>query len=62
MSLLVRFWCFSHMHIDRAVEILKFYTCPGTSKWPKCTCTKKIFTCPKEKITIAYTLLCLNNI
>ena len=27
---------------SRGVEIVKFSTCPGTSKWPQCTCPKKI--------------------
>ena len=26
----------------RVVEIVKFSTCPGTSKWPQCTCLKNI--------------------
>ena len=34
----------------RGVEIVKFSTCPGTSKKPKCTC-------PKEQISLYLTVL-----
>ena len=41
------------------VETVKFSTCPGTSKNPKCTCPQKILLVQKNKL--AYTLQCLNN-
>ena len=42
------------------MEIIKFYTCPGTSKKPKCACQKKILLVRKNKL--AYTLQCLNDL
>ena len=42
------------------VEIVKFSTCPRTSKKPKCTCPLKILRVPKNEL--AYTLQCLNNL
>ena len=32
----------------RGVEIAKFYTCPGTSKWPECTCQMTILLVPNN--------------
>ena len=42
------------------MEIVKFSTCPETSKKPKCTCPQKILLVRKNKL--AYTLQCLNNL
>ena len=42
------------------MEIVKFSTCPGTSKKPKCTFLWKILFDQKNKL--AYTLQCLNNL
>ena len=39
------------------MEIVKFSTCPGTSKKPKCTCPIENFTCPKEQISLYLTVL-----
>ena len=49
--------CFN---VYRGVEIVKFSTCPGTSKKPKCTCPQKILLVQNNKL--AYTLQCLNNL
>ena len=48
--------------IIRGVEIVKFSTCRGASKKPKCSCPKENFTCLKEKKKIAYTFQCLNKL
>ena len=42
------------------MQIVKFSTCPGTSKKPKCTCPQKILHVQNNKL--AYTLQCLNNL
>ena len=42
------------------MEIVKFSTCPGTSKRPKYTCPEKILLVRKNKL--AYTLQSLNNL
>ena len=42
------------------MEIVKFSTCPGTSKKLKCTCPKKSLLVGKNKL--AYTFQCLNNL
>ena len=44
------------------MEILKFSTCPRTSNWPLCTCPKKILLVRKNRLRIAYTFLCFNNL
>ena len=48
------------MHLNRGVEIVKFSTCPGASKWPLCTCAKKILLVRWYRL--ANTFLCLNNL
>ena len=45
----------------RGVEIIKFSTCPGTSKWPKCTCPKKILLVRKGKVRISFYLSMLKQ-
>ena len=42
------------------MEIVKFSTCPGTSKKPKCTLSIEILLVRKNKL--AYILQCLNNL
>ena len=42
------------------MEKVKFSTCPGISKKPKCTSPQKILLVQKNKL--AYTLQCLNNL
>ena len=36
--------------MPRGVEIVKFSTCPGTSKKPKCSCPQKILLVQKNKL------------
>ena len=50
--------CNFNILASRGVEIIKFSTCPGTSKKPKCTCLSKILLARMTKL--AYTLQCLN--
>ena len=40
--------------INRDVEIVKFYTCPGTSKWSLCTCPKKVLLAPNKRLARAH--------
>ena len=49
-----------HNIFHRGVEIVKFSTCPGTSKKPKYTCPQKILLVQRNKL--AYTLQCFNNL
>ena len=46
--------------LRRGVEIVKFSSCPGAIKKPKCTCPMKILLVRKNKL--AYTLQCLNKL
>ena len=43
------------------MEIVKFSTCPGASKEPKCTCPKKILLVQKN-FFLAYTFQCLSKL
>ena len=42
------------------MEIVKFSTCPGASKKPKCTFHRKFYLSERKKI--AYTFQCLNKL
>ena len=43
------------------MEKVKFSTCLGKSKWPQCTCPKKVFHVQKKLNSLAITFLCLDN-